>query len=342
MAVILLFKMKKLFACILVLSLFHSFLHSQVIPGFDSPSVKTYKTEMRYNVGNGKTLVYYTPKKFSFITSLPKDAAGIVSTTFSRKSLKPILALAAATGGLLVADQLIADGVEDFSRKINLSPDEKNKNVIVHLGGKDVALLRFPGNVNTAFYQVGQGFPSLLIGAGLYTYGKIKDDYRALSTASQLTEAFILMGVGTQIVKRITGRQDPSESTTPGGHWHFFPSFSQYQNYTPNYDAFPSGHLATLMSSITIFSENYPEKKWIKPVGYSLTGLVAYSMINNKVHWASDYPLALGMGYLCAKQVVKRNRQVVNTNASRKKHGEFNYTFSYLNGTLMPGVIYKF
>jgi membrane-associated phospholipid phosphatase len=181
-----------------------------------------------------------------------------------------------------------------------------------------------------------------LIGAGLYTYGKIKDDYRALSTASQLAEAFILMGVGTQIVKRISGRQNPSESTTPAGKWDFLPSFSKYQSYQPNYDAFPSGHVATLMSSITIFSENYPEKKWIKPVGYSLTALVGYSMINNKVHWASDYPLALGMGYLCAKQVVKRNRQVETSTGNKKKRGEIDYTFNYLNRTFMPGIVYTF
>ena len=96
------------------------------------------------------------------------------------------------------------------------------------------------------------------------------------------------------------------------------------------------------MSSITIFAENYPEKRWIKPVGYSLTGLVAFSMMNNKVHWASDYPLALGMGYLCAKQVVKRNRRVENGTASRKKRGELDYTINYLNGTVMPGIVYKF
>jgi hypothetical protein len=176
----------------------------------------------------------------------------------------------------------------------------------------------------------------------LFTYGKIKDDYRALSTASQLAEAFILMGIGTQIVKRITGRETPGESSTPAGKWRFFPSFSDYQNHTPSYDAFPSGHLATLMSSITIFSENYPEKKWIKPVGYSLTGLVAYSMINNKVHWASDYPLAIGMGYLCARQVVKRNRQVVSSTGLQKRRGELQYTFNYVGGSLMPGIIYKF
>lgn len=338
--------MTKIFRTILFLYIFYpSFTDAQVALSTDSlASVKDEgtKTEMRYEIGNGKTLVYYKPKKFAFITNLPKDAAGIVSTTFSKKSINPLLLIAGSTGVLLLADQPIVDGVEDFSRNIHLSPEEKNKNVMVKLGGKDVALLRFPGNLNTAFYQIGQGFPSLLISAGLYTYGKIKNDYRALSTSSQLAEAFILMGVGTQIVKRITGRQNPSESVTPGGKWHFFPSFSQYQNYTPNYDAFPSGHLATLMSSITIFAENYPEKKWIKPVGYSLTGLVAYSMINNKVHWASDYPLAVAMGYLCAKQVIKRNRHVENATTSRKKRGELNYTFNYLNGTFMPGIVYKF
>ncbi|MCW3080998.1 phosphatase PAP2 family protein [Segetibacter sp.] len=337
--------MNKSVSSALLLCLFNTFLLGAqtpiVIDSLESVS-KAAKTEMRYDLGNGKTLVYQTPKKFAFITNLPKDAAGIVTTTFSKKSIKPLLAIAASTGILILADQPIVDGVEAFSRQIHLSPDEKNKNVIVKLGGKDVALLRFPGNWNTAFYQVGQGFPSLLIGAGLFTYGKIKDDYRALSTASQLAEAFILMGIGTQIVKRITGRETPGESSTPAGKWRFFPSFSDYQNHTPSYDAFPSGHLATLMSSITIFSENYPEKKWIKPVGYSLTGLVAYSMINNKVHWASDYPLAIGMGYLCARQVVKRNRQVVSSTGLQKRRGELQYTFNYVGGSLMPGIIYKF
>lgn len=299
--------------------------------------------EMQYNIGNGKTLVYSKPRQFGFIRDLPRDAAGIASTAFKKESVKPWLLIAGSTAVLLLADQPIVDGVARFSQNIHLHPEEKNTNLLnFKMGGKDVSLFRLPANVNTAFYQIGQGFPSLLIGAGLYTYGKINKDYRALSTASQLAEAFILMGVSTQIVKRVTGRQSPSESVVRGGKWDFLPSFSQYQNHTPNYDAFPSGHLATLMSSVTIFAENYPEKKWIKPVGYSITGLVGYAMINNKVHWASDYPLALAMGYLCAKQVVKRNRKVVSSTTAKKNKGEFNFTFNYLHGTLMPGIYYKF
>lgn len=340
--------MRKYFSIILFFTCFISFSSSaQIITNNDSISASANKhfapPAMRYNIGNGKTLVYEKPKKFAFITNLPKDAAGIVSTTFNKKSIKPLLIIAGTTTLLLFADQSITDNVREFSGRIGVNAEEKNKDLLqFNLGSTNVSLLRLPANINTAFYQLGQGFPSLLIGLGLYTFGKIHHDYRALSTASQLAEAFILMGVSTQIVKRITGRQSPSESNTRGGNWHFLPSFSQFQKHTPNYDAFPSGHLATLMSSLVIFTENYPEKKWIKPVGYSLTGLVALAMINNKVHWASDYPLAIGMGYLCAKQVAKRNRRVEKTSASAKKKEKLDYTINYYNHTFLPGIIYKF
>ncbi len=300
--------------------------------------------EMHYNIGNGKTLVYPKPKSFSFITNLPKDAGNIGSTVFKKESVKPLAAIAVSTAALLFIDQNITDEFGKFAHNAGIDADEKNVNLLkFKMGEKEVALFRLPANINTAFYQLGQGFPSLAIGAGLYAYGKIHHDYRALSTASQLAESFILMGVGTQLVKRITGRQSPSDATNRGGNWHFFPSFSEYQNNTPLYDAFPSGHLATLMSSVTIFAENYPEKKWIRPIGYSLSGLVCLSMINNKVHWVSDYPLAIGMGLLCAKQVVKRSRKVIsNTGNVKKKKGELDYTLSYINGTVAPGISYTF
>src|SRR4051812_48499098 len=123
--------MNKAFIPFLFLCIFKSFLVNAQLPvtpdSLASAKNVGPKTEMRYNVGNGKTLVYYKPKKFGFITSLPKDAAGIVSTTFSKKSINPLLIIAGSTGLLLLTDQAITDGVEDFSRNIHLSPDEKNK-----------------------------------------------------------------------------------------------------------------------------------------------------------------------------------------------------------------------
>ena len=55
------------------------------------------------------------------------------------------------------------------------------------------------------------------------------------------------------------------------------------------------------MATVTVLSSNYPEKKWIKPVGYTVMGLTAWAMMNTEVHWISDYPLALALGYLSGK-----------------------------------------
>jgi hypothetical protein len=299
--------------------------------------------QKEYNVGNGKIFVYQKPRYFSFLTRLPKEAAGIGTATLQRKSIKPLLLIAGTTALLMLNDESISQGVTSFSNTIHLSPEESNKDILsIKIGNTSTSLLKAPQNINTALYQFGQGFPSLLIGAGLFTYGKIHHNYRAISTASQLTETFILMGVGTQLLKRITGRQSPSETTDLDGSWHAFPSFKNFQNHTPAFDAFPSGHLATLMSTVTVLADNYPEVKWIRPVGYSVIGLVGYSMINNRVHWASDYPLALALGYLCAKQVVKNNRRVMQTSSTGRQKASLVYTVNYASGRLMPGVIYTF
>jgi hypothetical protein len=158
-----------------------------------------------------------------------------------------------------------------------------------------------------------------MIASGFYGYGLMENDYRALQTTSQLTEMFFTLAVTTQLLKRISGRQspframDPPEgiAPVPGGSWHPFTAPSKYQANVSNYDAFPSGHLATAMATITILAGNYPDNKYIKPVGYSLMGLLGFAMINNGVHWMSDYPLAIAIGYSCGKIALSRGRQIL-------------------------------
>ena len=72
-------------------------------------------------------------------------------------------------------------------------------------------------------------------------------------------------------------------------------------------------------SSSAILAENYPKKKWIKPVGYSVMSVVGISMINNGVHWASDYPLGIAVGYIFGKMTVKMNRLVRGETRKNKK-----------------------
>jgi hypothetical protein len=48
---------------------------------------------------------------------------------------------------------------------------------------------------------------------------------------------------------------------------------------------------------VIVIAENYPETTWIRPVGYVLSGLVGVGMVNRGIHWYSDYPLGLAIGY---------------------------------------------
>ena len=308
----------------------------------DTAVMHLQENEKAYDVGNGKMFIYEKPRPFSFITHLPHDAAAIVSSTFNKKAIKPLLLIGASTGLLLFADESIANGVQQFSQNIHFHAEEENKTIwAIKIGNKPTTILKAPKNINTALYQVGQGFPGLILGAGLFVFGKINHNYRAVSTASQLAESFILMGVSTQILKRVTGRQSPETGNTNSNQWKLLPSFKNFQAHTSKFDAFPSGHLASLMSTVTILTQNYPEMKWIKPVGYSITGLVGLAMINNGAHWASDYPLAIGLGYLCARQVAKRNIRVAGKTVFNKNSNKLSFTMNYTNGRVLPTCIYK-
>jgi hypothetical protein len=80
-----------------------------------------------------------------------------------------------------------------------------------------------------------------------------------------------------------------------------------------------------------------------KPEGYYITWLVDYVIINNKVHWAGDYLLAIALGYLCAKQLVKHHRKVIDNKPTiAKQKSKLSYSFDYAHGRIMPVVVYTF
>jgi membrane-associated phospholipid phosphatase len=247
-----------------------------------------------------------TPKKWQFITNVPADLLQIARSPFNRSNLPGTALVIASTALLLPFDQKILDGVKQVSEQIHLQPQTDYK-VLVKSG--DTKIIKLPRNMNTALYQLGEGGTSMLIGGGLFIYGKLRKDKRALQTASDIAETFITMGITTQVLKRISGRQSPFMRTQPGGAWHPFPSFKEYQQNTSNYDAFPSGHLATMMATVTVLTNNYPEKKWIGILGYSVIGLSGWAMINTEVHWIADYPLALALGYISGKITCLRHKK---------------------------------
>jgi hypothetical protein len=239
--------------------------------------------------------------------------------------------MAAITTLLVAYDHDIYEGTRDLGKRWNISTRDKTKTYI-SLGG--VPIFRGPSDLGSTLYFIGDGWTHTAIAAGFLTYGLVDNDNRALQTASQLAEGMLAAGFATQLLKHITGRETPATADAPGGVWRLFPNQVDYHNHVPNYDAFPSGHLATAMMTVTVIAENYPEHKYIRPLGYTLMTLLSFQMINNGVHWASDYPLAVAMGYSIGKIAVNRGRQVIDKRKSSPAMGEPPARKSALN--IMP------
>ncbi|MBN2012488.1 phosphatase PAP2 family protein [candidate division KSB1 bacterium] len=277
----------------------------------DSLSVSEKSSDVPANerisrISDSKEFIYKKPGKFDYIKQAPSDFVTHVGNYFKKENLPIMGAIFVSTVALVPVDQRLVDNAKEFGRDVGISSAEYSVNLSPY---PDYALF-VPSDLGTAMYFIGDGFTHLTIDLGFLTYGLIKDDNRALQTASQILEGLAVTGAWVQVLKHTTGRESPDRATAPGGVWQVFPNQKDTFKDVPKYDAFPSGHLATVMSTLTIISENYPEHKFIRPLGYSLMTLLAYQMMNNGVHWASDYPLALFIGHNIGNIIVNKGRTV--------------------------------
>ncbi len=265
-----------------------------------------------YTVAPGVTWHYDKPKPFRWAFHIPRDLGQFPGYTFRKENTGVLTGLVVSSVALWVADQAIVNGAQDLGRSLNLTA-KSTQRTLVHVpfsvGSVNLPFeFNVPDNLNSTFYFLGDGWTHLTVASSFWIYGGIKKDNRALQTSSQLGEAIFSTGLVVQALKRLTGRQSPYVATKDRGEWHLFPSYNRYQNFVPNYDAFPTGHLATAMATVTVIADNYPEYHFIRPLGYSLMGLLGYSMLNNGVHWASDYPIGIALGYAFGKIAVRNGR----------------------------------
>lgn len=284
---------------------------------------------------------YKKPKFFDMIKYVPKDIGDFGKFIVQKENLKWTGSALGATGLLIPFDQQLVDGAINMGDGIGWDED--------HSYGNIGPLRIIPNDLHSAVYYIGNGGTTMLLSGAFYAFGVFGKDYRALNTSSELIEVILSMGLITQTIKRITGRQSPDPAIkdgNPGGHWTFLPNFNDYQTNTINYDAMPSGHIATFMATLTVIATNYPEVKWIKPVGYSLMGILAFEMMSSQVHWASDYPLAILIGYVVGKtaanrRIIKKEKQL-GAEIGTKPSYKTNFSYNNIMGYSMVGVTITF
>jgi hypothetical protein len=232
-----------------------------------------------------------------------------------------VAGVAASTGILIAYDQDLVDNTRKGMHHLGISGTGKQKDIIPGIP------VQYPTDVGSAIYYFGDGMVPAVALTGILGYGLIASDDRALLTASHLAAGLLTTGVLCQTIKHTTGRQTPIRATQDGGKWQWFPNQREYMKNVPSYDAYPSGHVATLMLTMTVLHEDYPGAWWILPAGWTLMVPLMFQMMNNGVHWASDYPIAIAMGYGLGKQAASHGRTVSDASASGWERPAVQYSF---------------
>jgi len=232
------------------------------------PADSSLAIQLTQNQNDGR------PAWHDMVTNVPGDWMKYSRLTFREDKITPYATIAVMTGMLIATD----DPTWQFSKRIT----ENSLTV---------------KSTSNFLSTLGDGTAQLSLAAAFAAYGLVLNNDRAVRTASQTVQALLAGGMVVQVIKHITGRESPFVATSPTGIWRFFPNQIDYHKKVPHYDAFPSGHICTSMSTVVVIAENYPEQKWIRPVGYTLVGLIGVSMVNVGIHWYSDYPLGLMIGY---------------------------------------------
>ncbi|HTR82070.1 MAG TPA: phosphatase PAP2 family protein [Bacteroidota bacterium] len=231
------------------------------------------KDTAKQNQGSTTELKWY-----DMIAHIPGDWAQYANITFREQNIPFYLGVGTATTLLMLTD----NQTYEPSKKLYANSTDAR-------------------TISDIFVQLGDGSSQFALAGAFGIYGFMEHDEKSLRTGSEIAEAILAAGGVVQVLKHITGRESPFVSSSPTGLWRFFPNQLKYSKHVPHYDAFPSGHVCTSVVTVVVIQENYPEEKWISPVGYAITGLVGVGMVNYGIHWYSDYPLAIAIGYTFGK-----------------------------------------
>jgi len=243
-----------------------------------------------------------TESKINFkniFLEIPETSQQVLKTSFSKKAIPWWAGIISSTLIIYNNDEVILENWQREGRAAGLGNTDKTK-AVVSMG--EIDLLRLPTDTASWMYFLGDGWMHFGISAGFLINGQMNDNARAYNTGLRIAHGMATSTIFSQILKRAFGRQSPYVKTEPFGKWSPFPSIPEYQKHTANYDAMPSGHVMTATLTFTVINEAYPEySNYIIPLAAVWVSALGYQMVNNGVHWASDYPLGIAMGYVFGK-----------------------------------------
>jgi membrane-associated phospholipid phosphatase len=166
-------------------------------------------------------------------------------------------------------------------------------------------------------------FP-FVVGGSLFAYGKLHKDDEAVGASYAVLQSSIIAFSYNTLLKAITGRPNPD--------WRHTEDMSDLSK-TFRFGflrggvfwGWPSGHTSSTMAVVSALTSFYPDKTWLKVVGYSYVAymVLGVSSVNRGgMHWFSDAVAASLMSYAIGSTVGKYYRS---------KFGIDNTAINYFN-----------
>jgi len=181
-------------------------------------------------------------------------------------------------------------------------------------------VLQEPGRQDNRFFKDAATFfnttaqpGSVIIGVGLYTYGRLAKKERIADLGLHGTEALIAGALIADVLKIGFGRARPfvtgNDSVANPGNWQFMRG-----RKSGDFQSFPSGHTtAAFAAAAAVTNETsrwWPGSQWyVGPIMFGGAAMVGASRMYNNRHWASDVMLGAAIGTFAGNKVVRYNHR---------------------------------
>ena len=186
----------------------------------------------------------------------------------------PLVAVSAATAGLIVLDQ---HDMPYFR---------------THQGQWD--------DTNDVFDPLITTGEVVAVPAGLLMAGYIRHDSREVDTALLATDAYADSAIVDLAMKAVTRRLRPADIK---GNQPYTNTFFKAQ---VTGSSFPSGHATAVFSVATVVARRYARKRWVPYAAYGMATVISLSRITQLAHFPSDVFLGGVLGYTVARYQVLR------------------------------------